>query len=321
MKRVCMMILVALIAALCSTQFSVAADEPAAVVKKKIVLVAGGPSHGYGAHDHKAGCNLFAKLLNESGLPVECVVTYPGWPKDNSIFKDASAIIVYADGGGGQPINGHLKEVSEWTKKGLGIGFIHYAVETPKGEPGDAFLDWTGAYFEANWSVNPHWTPKEVTLAKDHPITRGVKPFYLNDEWYFHMRMRSDGDVTPILSAVPTPDTMSRKDGPHEGNPAVREEVKKGTPQALMWARQRTDGGRGFGFTGGHVHWNWGNPDQRKIILNAIVWAAGVDVPEGGVPVKPLSFEDLNTNHDEQPPKGFNADAIRKQLEEWNAGK
>ncbi len=35
-----------------------------------------------------------------------------------------------------------------------------------------------------------------------------------------------------------------------------------------MWAVERPNGGRGFGFTGGHFHDNWGNADFRKTILN-----------------------------------------------------
>ncbi len=35
---------------------------------KKVVLVAGRPSHGYGSHEHKAGCMLLADALNNSGL-------------------------------------------------------------------------------------------------------------------------------------------------------------------------------------------------------------------------------------------------------------
>jgi len=28
--------------------------------------------------------------------------------------------------------------------------------------------------------------------------------------------------------------------------------------------------------SGGHVHWNWGNNQFRKLILNAIVWTAAL---------------------------------------------
>ena len=40
----------------------------------------------------------------------------------------------------------------------------------------------------------------------DHPITRGVKPFAADDEWYYHMRFREGmSGVTPILTAMPGP--------------------------------------------------------------------------------------------------------------------
>lgn len=54
--------------------------------------------------------------------------------------------------------------------------------------------------------------------------------------------------------------------------------------ETLLWAVEREDGGRGVGFTGGHFHWNWGNDDFRTLVLNAIVWTAGAEVPTDGVP-------------------------------------
>ena len=42
--------------------------------KKKIVFIAGNPSHGKGEHEHRAGCMLLADHLNKSGLAVETVV-------------------------------------------------------------------------------------------------------------------------------------------------------------------------------------------------------------------------------------------------------
>ena len=95
-------------------------------------------------------------------------------------------------------------------------------VETTPGECGEHFLKWIGGYFEPNWSVNPHWTAKFDDLPK-HPITQGVNPFEINDEWYYHMRF-VDGmkGVTPILTDLPPRDSLSRPDGPHSGNPHVR---------------------------------------------------------------------------------------------------
>ncbi len=254
------------------TASSAAATAGGGAAKKKIAFVAGKASHGYGAHEHKAGCTLLAKALNESGLPVHAEVYGPGWPEDASVLNDAATIIIYSDGGGGHPMNAHLPELDKLMKKGVGLVCLHYGVEVPKGPSGEALLEWTGGYFEPEWSVNPHWTAQYSNFPT-HPITRGVKPFATNDEWYYHMRFRPNMDgVLPILTALPPAETLSRTDGPHSGNPAVREAIKNGEPQHMAWARERPDGGRGFGCTGGHDHWNWGNDNFRKLVLNAIVW-------------------------------------------------
>ena len=288
--------------------------------KKKALLLAGNPSHGFGAHDHLSGCSLLAKLLNESGLPIEAEVhslQKQGWPSPEKLAA-ANSITIYSDGGGGHPFNGHLDELQALTKKGVGIVCIHYGVETTIGKPGQAFIDWTGGYFEPNYSVNPHWDAN-YTKFPDHPTTRGVKPFKTNDEWYYHMRFRENMDgVTPILTDLPPDSTLSRGDGPHSGNPAVREAIKNKEPQHMAWATQRPDGGRGFGCSGGHVHWNWGNDQFRKLMMNAIVWTSGVEVPAGGVNADKVTVDDLLQNHDEEIPADFNKARIQALLDEWN---
>ena len=86
-------------------------------------------------------------------------------------------------------------------------------------------------------------------------------------------------------------------------------------PEHVAWVYERPGGGRGFGFTGGHFHWNWGNDNFRKVVLNAIVWTAGLEVPEGGVPSKTPSYEELRQNQDKRPPRGFDAEEVKKMLE------
>jgi len=67
--------------------------------------------------------------------------------------------------------------------------------------------------------------------------------------------------------------------------------------QHVMWVYDRPDGSRGFGFTGGHFHNNWGNDDFRKVVLNAILWIAKADVPANGVP-STVTPEELQANLD-----------------------
>ena len=282
--------------------------------KRKVLFLAGPPSHGYGAHDHLAGCMILAKSLNESGLPIEAEVSHYGWPKDPHAFDGVDCVVMYGDGGDGHMVIPHLEEMDALAKKGVGIVCLHYATEVPKGPAGDKFLDWIGGYFEPSWSVNPTWYAKYDKLP-EHPITRGVKPFAIEDEWYYHMRFR-DGmrGVTPILTTLPPPQTLSRPDDPHAGNPDVRAAIARKEEQHMAWAAERDDGGRGFGFTGAHVHWNWSNPDFRKLVLNAIAWCAKVDVPADGVKDKPLTLADLLANHDEPVPPDFKPEEIRKKF-------
>jgi type 1 glutamine amidotransferase len=265
---------------------------------KKIVFVAGPPSHGPGEHEYRAGCLLLQKCLQD--VPgVQTVVYSNGWPADPSAFDSADAVVLSMDGGPNHPAlqDDHLKELGALMDRGVGLACIHYAVEPTK-EKGEAeFLQWMGGAFEINWSVNPTWTANFEKLP-DHPITRGVKPFQIHDEWYFHMRFAPDmKGVTPILFALAPESTMNRGDGPHEGNAAVREAVRRGEPQIMAWAYDRPDGGRGFGFTGAHYHKNWGDDNFRKTVLNALLWIAKVEVPASGVE-STVSEEDMRANLD-----------------------
>jgi type 1 glutamine amidotransferase len=266
---------------------------------KKIVLVAGGRSHGPGDHEHRAGMLLLAKCLNQ--VPgIQTVVVSNGWPADPKIFEGAAAIALYSDGGGGHPfIQGdRLGVIDELAKKGVGLGMIHYAVEVPKEKGGAEFLNWIGGYFEMHWSVNPHWRA-DFTSLPQHPVTRGVSPFQMQDEWYYHMRFTPDlKGVTPILSALPPANTLDRPDGPHSNNPHVRKAVLENKePQHVMWVYDRPDGGRGFGFTGGHFHTEWADENFRRVVLNALLWIAKAEVPPNGVK-STLTTAELQANLD-----------------------
>lgn len=283
--------------------------------KKKIVFVAGVKSHGYAAHAHYPGCLLLAKSLQTSLPNFKCVVVRDGYPKDPTVFDHCDAVVIFSDGGGGHPAMAHLAELDKLADQGVGLAFLHYAVEIPKGEPGNYFLNWIGGYFESDWSVNPHWT---ATFEKipEHPVTRGVQPFTSDDEWYYHMRFRANMQgVTPLLSALPGEETLKRPDGPHSNNPHVRAAVlERKEPQHLAWVAERPNGQRGFGFTGGHWHWNWAEPNFRKLVLNAIVWVAHGEVPATGVVDKPPTMKDLEENQEYPVPKNFDREATKQRF-------
>ena len=270
--------------------------------KKFVVMIAGKQSHGPGAHEHNAGVLLLAKCLREGASDLIEVKTHLNgeWPADDVIAR-ADTILIYADGYSFHPAvqKERLSQLAKEMKRGCGFVTLHWATEVLKDKGGAEFLEWMGGYCEPFWSVNPHWQA-DFTKLPVHPIANGVRPFTTHDEWYFHMRFK-DGmkSVAPILSAIP-PVSLKLPDGMRSGNAHVRQEVADRLPQHVSWATERADGGRGFGFTGGHNHKNWGNDDQRKVVLNAILWTAKAPVPAIGVQSK-VTPEELLANLD---PKG-----------------
>ena len=266
---------------------------PVAAEATKILLLAGSRSHASGEHEFNAGCHLLAKALNEqSGLDVKATVIN-GWPEDEAVFAGVKAVIIYADGT--SVIGKGWEKADQLAKSGVGLMFMHYAVH-PSAEQGEQhYRPWIGGAFETGWSVNPHWVADLKTLP-DHPVSNGVTDLVrAYDEFYYSMRFPKDrGKVLDLVTATPTKDRIKRIINlwNQNGIDGV------GKPQTLMWGIEREDGGRGVGFTGGHYHRNWAIDGFRQIVLNAIVWVAGMEVPASGVKSLPLTEDALNANLD-----------------------
>lgn len=261
----------------------------------KIVFLAGGPSHGPGEHEFRAGAMLLAKSLNEAGLDIQAEV-HSGWPKDERVLDDAKAVIFYNDAT--SVVSRGWAKVDRMAKAGVGLMFMHYAVH-PSAEDGEKwFRPWIGGAFESDYSVNPHWVA-DLEVLPNHPVSRGVGSLVQAlDEFYYNMRFLPDrAKVQDIVTATPDRERMKRYINLWNQNGVDG----LGKKQTLLWGVQREDGGRGVGFTGGHYHRNWSIDGFRRIVLNSVVWVAGMEVPEKGVQFKSLTEEELNANLD---PKG-----------------
>ena len=97
----------------------------------------------------------------------------------------------------------------------------------------------------------------------EHPITRGIAPITVHDEFYYALKWT---DLKP---------------GPRPLMEAIIEEA----PQTVAWAWDRPDGGRSFGFSGLHFHDHWKRAEYRRLVAQGVMWSAGVPVPEKGLNV------------------------------------
>ena len=157
-------------------------------------------------------------------------------------------------------------------RRGCGLMQFHWSTFAPS-RYHDQITDWAGGYFDyekgdgAQSLVLGHTDVHRAGHARrartPHPAGAS-NPFTL-----------SGGVLLP--DALPAGRCPRHAARPHP--PAKR---NAGLSGRVGHAAQRT-AGAGSAFTGGHFYKNWWLPDYRQLILNAIVWTAGMDVPAGGV--------------------------------------
>lgn len=272
-------ILSVLFVLMCSV-LALAAAEPS-TREKKVVLLAGEASHGTGEHEHDADLRLLKYCLDTSpnlkGIKTE--LHLDGWPKDPSTFDDADTIVLFSDGADYDEethpflVGNRMKVVEKQMKRGCGLVLHHYSTIVPR-RFGDKWLEWAGGYFDyesgpppKNWYSRIKWVTSCPQLATpQHHISRGIRPFVVNEEYYYNLRFPENHPGWAPIWTTTIPGESQ--------------------PQVVAWAIQRRDGGRGFGTTVGHTHANLLLPGFRKMHLNAIIWTAGMEIPAGGVESK-----------------------------------
>ena len=157
-----------LLATLVATAGSAPQESHAADGKKKVVFVAGRPSHGYASHEHYAGCMLLARLWRPA-FPVSiaswCGTDIPKTPRCSTAAMRSSSLPTAAAASGDAAPGRNRRAGGERRRDRLPA----LRRGSAQGEAGDKFLKWIGGYFETDWSVNPHWTAKFTTLP-DHPV-------------------------------------------------------------------------------------------------------------------------------------------------------
>lgn len=198
---------------------------------------------------------------------VEVVLVKKEWPENDSVFDGAASVVFYTDGGGKQAYLAtpeHVALVQKLADGKTGLVNIHQAVEfTPAFAKQSA--DWTGGVYNA-LSSRGHWDSVHDKFP-EHPITRGVTPWKINDGWLNHFKFPAEmKGITPLV--------WSGKEalGSPEG----------GDKDVVSWTFDRASGGRSFNFSGLDAHHAWELDGMRKLVINGILWSAGVEIPAGG---------------------------------------
>jgi hypothetical protein len=265
----------------------------------KIVLVAGTPSNKPGQHEYFAGCALLRLWLAE--LPgVAPVMVAHGWPQNETVLDGAQCVLFFLDGGEKLTFltPERLAKIEALAAAGTGLIMLHQAIDCPPTLV-PQFKRWFGAAFQSDIGCRGHWDVSFASIPA-HPVTTGMVPFdLLKDGWLYNLHFAETG-VTPLLTCkMPA---SSRKTDDSKAHPDRDETV--------AWAYERADGGRSVGFTGCDLHSNWAESNQRRLLLNAILWTANQPVPDGGT-VSVVSDAQLSQNWDRKLFKKRSAPAAK----------
>ncbi len=272
------------------------AQQPAA----KIVLVAGetAKQDTMGHHDYIAGCKCLDLLLKQTtGVTTEVILE--GWPAENQaekILGAARSIVFYTDGGGKQAFMKSPERIAlmqSLVNRGVGIVMIHQAVDYPN-EMADQAKSWLGGIYLNGASGRGHWPSKHVDFPQ-HPVSRGVTPWEVNDGWLNGIQF------TAGLKGV-TPLVWSGKQ--YAGSRAGLD------PDVVGWVFQRPEGGRSFSFTGLDAHSAWSLTGLRQLVVNGVLWSAGIEVPQSGAPCA-ISENELQSLMTPRQPKRAKAKAAK----------
>jgi len=233
---------------------------------KQLLILTGKPDgHPAGAHEYAAGAKIMADCLQPcDDLVVTIVKVDDAWSEGPDLLQKADGVVIYL-GEGAKWVSADARRLDAFGKlaaRKAGISAIHWAIGSKPAEPIEAFQKLLGG---CHGGPDRRYKELVTTLeatAEKHPITAGLNPLKLKDEFYYQLKF--------VKSAAG-----------HDIQPLATVQID-GEKYPISWSWERPDGGRSFGFSGLHFHENWRQETYRRLVTQGILWTMGVKIPDGG---------------------------------------
>ncbi|HMC27126.1 MAG TPA: PVC-type heme-binding CxxCH protein, partial [Verrucomicrobiae bacterium] len=232
----------------------------------RVFIRSGKKSHGPGAHEHEQFLRDWTKLLTERGMKVKGGMSFP----TEEELAATDVLLMYAQDGGTVPTE-RRDGLNEFLKRGGGIVVIHTAAVSAdpahwKSIIGGAWVNGTTKWLEGPMSL--------YYVGAEHPITKGLSNFDLDDEIYYDMDLSRD---IQVLAAAYTP---KRTGNFRRANGSTADDQRASVydiqPQMWTYERRIEDGEpyRAFVSIPGHLYTNFARPNYRAVLLRGISWVA-----------------------------------------------
>jgi hypothetical protein len=240
------------------------ADEPP---PKRLLLLGQGPDGHPGAtHEYLAGQKILAQCLEQSpGLTVEVVRADEPWTEGPELLAKADGAVLFLTEGAKWVQNDprRLDAFARLAARGGALAGLHWGIGTKDEAPIENYLKLLGG---CHGGLDRRFVVVDETLTPaepKHPITTGLEPLRVHDEFYFRLKLAS---------------------GKHPVQPLVTVPIE-GRDETVAWAWDRPDGGRSFGFSGLHFHENWRHMFYRRLVVQGVLWSLHLPIPAEGAKV------------------------------------
>lgn len=240
-----------------------------AIEATQIVIVSTPPDHPPGSHLYAEEARAMEACLSQTA-DVH-ITRIENWPPATDVLDAADALVFYSKPIGDIVLHpDHRHRFLECMHRGTGLVAIHWSTGVGYGPLADdeklrdEFRGVLGGWFRRPpGDVRIDSRPVDVLLP-DHPIVRGVKLSAARDEFY----------LRPVMHEAASPFLQVSIDG--QDHP-------------VGWTFERTNDaqGRSVGISLGHFHERFEDDNFRRLLTNAILWAAHREIPAEGSPLAP----------------------------------
>ena len=215
---------------------------------KKILYIYGGPEF----HPTKAGGDMLSSFLQADGrFTLEMTDDLDAFAHLSG--SDYAAVVVYTTGFHDDLTPAREQGLLDFVKKGGGFVGIHSAADSFRGSR--AYVDMLNGEF----LTHPEHHEFNINIVeKGHYLTVRMPDFAVYDEMY-HLQNFDPARCTVLATTQ-----------------------WQGKPKPMAYTRNHGQG-RVVYLANGHTQQAWRHPEFRKLLIRAIAWSSGAELPSGTV--------------------------------------
>lgn len=255
-------------------------ESESSTPRKRLLLLSQGPDgHPWSTHEYLAGARILAQSLQPIDS-LQCVIANADepWAEGPELIESADGVVIFLSQGARwiHQDPARLAALNKLAERGGAFVGLHWGIGCKDAEFIDGYLQLVGGCHGGPDRKYKVLETQPVVAATDHPIMRGVEPAPVKEEFYYTLKfVQPAGSTVPLLKAN-----------------------IDGELHTVAWAWQRPDGGRSFGFSGGHFHENWRQEAYRRMVTQAILWTMKIEQP-----ATPLALDYTEQDITEPRPK------------------